>query len=69
MRFAILFSDESAAKDGRILFKKPTKRPNQTDLNVSSKKLKDDKKRAKTSKSVGVNNKKLLSFGDDDEES
>ena len=66
--------EDSPPSDGRIRFKKPTKRSSgeqTSDLNVSSKKKKkkskdsDEKKKNSGKK---VKNSSLLSFGDDEEE-
>ena len=57
--------------DGRVIFRKPTKRPSSDlDFNISKKKKSGDKdkKKEKKEKNKGVKNTALLSFGDEDEE-
>ena len=57
--------------DGKVIFRKPTKRPSSDlDFNVSKKKKSGDKdkKKEKKEKKKGVKNTALLSFGDEDEE-
>ena len=66
--------DDEPPADGKVVFKKPTKKSNKTsDLNVSTKKkdkLSKSKEtvKDKSKKSKAISNKKLLSFGDEDEE-
>ena len=64
-----MFLDEPP-EDGKITFKKPEKRSSETltDLNVSSSKKKKDTPKSVKSNSKKVNDKKLLSFGDEDED-
>ena len=58
--------------DGKVIFKKPTKRSStELDFNVSKKKKSDsgkEKSKEKKEKKKGVKNTMLLSFGDEDEE-
>lgn len=63
----IFFSDEAIA-DGKITFKKPEKRSSESDLNTSSAKKKKDSIKALQSNSKKVKDKKLLSFGDEEDE-
>ena len=62
--------DDSPSSDTKITFKKPTKRKeDKAGLNVSSKKQEGKTKKKKMeSKTKGVKNTTLLSFGDDEEE-
>ena len=56
--------------DGRIIFKKPDKRPKhtETDLNISTKKHKADDSCTRKSSSKKVKNSSLLSFDEDEED-
>ncbi|XP_053402088.1 short transient receptor potential channel 4-associated protein-like isoform X2 [Mercenaria mercenaria] len=62
--------EESEPSDGKITFKKPTKRQGDTvnELNVSSSKKQKDEKKKKKSSSKEVKNSSLLSFDDEEEE-
>ncbi|XP_076112218.1 uncharacterized protein KIAA1143 homolog isoform X3 [Mytilus galloprovincialis] len=62
-------SSESTS-DGKITFKKPEKRSSEStsDLNTSSAKKKKDSIKALQSNSKKVKDKKLLSFGDEEDE-
>lgn len=58
--------EEEASTDGKIKFRKPTKRPS-TDLKVStSKKSKTKAEKKEGKKRKGVKNTTLLSFDDED---
>lgn len=59
---------EELPADGRIVFKKPVKRPSSVKLNTSSKKKKEEKEKTSSSSSKGkkVKNSSLLSFDDED---
>ncbi|XP_052060683.1 uncharacterized protein KIAA1143 homolog [Mytilus californianus] len=63
-------ADDEAIADGKITFKKPEKRSSEStsDLNTSSAKKKKDSIKSLKSNSKKVNDKKLLSFGDEEEE-
>lgn len=71
--FTIIYLFSEPPQDGRILFRKPIKRSrdNQEEMNV--KKLKDNKNGEKSEniskvKKKGVQDKKLLSFDEDEED-
>lgn len=65
----VFFTDETPA-DGKITFKKPEKRSSEvaSDLNVGSAKKKKNSAKSLKSNSKKVNDKKLLSFDDEDED-
>lgn len=70
MKCIRIIPDEETEEDGRITFKKPTKRQSdiKSDLNVSSsKKQRKDRKKTKSPSKV-VKNSSLLSFDDDEED-
>ncbi|TSQ69476.1 hypothetical protein Baya_11265 [Bagarius yarrelli] len=64
--------DEQPPVDGKILFKKPTKRSSDKSEGITarsnSKKKRNDEKEKKKESGVKVKNSSLLSFDDDDEE-
>jgi hypothetical protein len=66
----ISFCSDEPPADGKITFKKPEKRSNETasDLNVGSAKKKKNSTKSLKSNSKKVNDKKLLSFDDEDED-
>ncbi|VDI62367.1 Hypothetical predicted protein [Mytilus galloprovincialis] len=63
-------ADDEAIADGKITFKKPEKRSSEStsDLNTRSAKKKKDSIKALQSNSKKVKDKKLLSFGDEEDE-
>lgn len=62
-------TEEETDNGGKLVFKKPIKRPsNALDFNVKKKSKGEEGKSKKKDKKKGVKNQKLLSFNNEDEE-